>query len=255
MTEQADFCFFGRLSTLLAGGAGEAVIHYRFRGSPAVKDAIEALGLPHTEVDLILVAGQSVGFDYRLQADDRVEVFPFGAAGERVGAIHLSPPLPDNPKFILDVHLGKLARRLRMLGFDCRYRNDYADPQIIELALAESLIILTRDRGILKHARVRQGYLVGSGKADEQVVEVLQRYRLSGKIRPMYRCPGCNGLLQPVAKAEIVHRLSPKTARYYQTFRQCSSCRQLYWQGSHYEKIDRWIRGLLPAAAHTRRAK
>ncbi|HEY5673200.1 MAG TPA: Mut7-C RNAse domain-containing protein [Malonomonas sp.] len=249
MAAQADFRFFGRLATLLAGAAEEAVINYRFRGRPAVKDAIEALGLPHTEVDQILVAGQSVAFDYRLQADDRVEVFPVGASVARVGAVHLSPPLPDQPKFILDVHLGKLARRLRMLGFDCRYRNDYTDPQIIELALAEGLIILTRDRGILKHARVRQGCLVGSDKVEEQVIEVLERYQLSRKILPLYRCPGCNGLLQAVAKEKIVHRLRPKTARYYQTFRQCRNCQQLYWQGAHYVKIDRWIKGLTPTAS------
>jgi uncharacterized protein with PIN domain len=245
MTRQAEFRFFGRLLNLLAAAGGKAPISYRFRGNPAIKDSIEALGLPHTEVDLILVDGQAVDFDYRLQADDRVEVYPFGAVTEWPADHRLSPPLPENPAFILDVHLGKLTRRLRMLGFDCRYRNDYTDLRIIELALTEGLIILTRDRGLLKHARVRQGYLVGSGEADEQVLEVLNRFRLSRKIKPLYRCPCCNGLLQPVAKAEIIKRLLPKTAQYYQTFLQCQSCQQLYWQGSHYTKIERWIRGLI----------
>ena len=248
MAGQADFRFCGRLAKQVAGAGGGTAIAYRFRGSPAVKDSIEALGLPHTEVDMILVAGRSVGFDYRLQADDRVEVLPFGGEAARGGDVHLSPPLLDNPLFILDVHLGKLARRLRMLGFDCRYRNDYTDPQVIELAQAEGLIILTRDRGILKHARVRQGYLVGSDQVDEQVLEVLDRYRLGRKICPLYRCPCCNGLLKSVAKEEIMHRLLPKTAQYYHDFRQCRSCRQLYWQGSHYLKIKRWIRGLVAAA-------
>ncbi|MCW8860441.1 MAG: Mut7-C ubiquitin/RNAse domain-containing protein [Deltaproteobacteria bacterium] len=248
MAGQADFRFWGRLSKLVAGAAGETAIAYRFRGSPAVKDSIEALGLPHTEVDMIVIFGRSVGFDYRLQADDQVEVFPFGGEVARGGEVHLSPPLPDNPMFILDVHLGKLARRLRMLGFDCRYRNDYTDSQVIELAQAEGLIILTRDRGILKHACVRQGYLIGSDQVDEQVLEVLDRYRLGNKICPLYRCPRCNGLLKPVAKKEIMHRLLPKTAQYYQNFRQCHSCRQLYWQGSHYLKIERWIRKIEAAA-------
>jgi hypothetical protein len=248
MAGQADFRFWGRLSKLVAGACGETAIAYRFRGSPAVKDSIEALGLPHTEVDMIVIFGRSVGFDYRLQADDQVEVFPFGGEVARGGEVHLSPPLPDNPMFILDVHLGKLARRLRMLGFDCRYRNDYTDSQVIELAQAEGLIILTRDRGILKHACVRQGYLIGSDQVDEQVLEVLDRYRLGNKICPLYRCPRCNGLLKPVAKKEIMHRLLPKTAQYYQNFRQCHSCRQLYWQGSHYLKIERWIRKIEAAA-------
>lgn len=247
MANQADFHFFGRLSTLLAGASEDTVITYRFSGSPAIKDSIEAMGLPHTEVDLILVADRSVGFDYRLQADDQVEVFPFGLAPELEGNVHLSPQLQDHPVFILDVHLGKLARRLRMLGFDCRDRNDYADAQLIELALAEGLIILTRDRGLLKHARVDQGYLVVPDKVNEQVLDVLERYQLREKIRPLCRCPRCNGLLQLVAKSDVIGRLQPKTARYYQTFRQCRSCRQLYWQGSHYVKIERWIRELLAA--------
>ena len=248
MAGQADFHFWGRLSKLVAGAADATGIAYRFRGSPAVKDSIEALGLPHTEVDIILVAGRAVGFDYPLQADDRVEVFPFRGEVTQGGDVHLSPPLPDKPIFILDVHLGKLTRRLRMLGFDCRYRNDYSDTQIIELAQAEDLIILTRDRGLLKHARVQQGYLIDSDQVDEQVLEVLDRYQLGKKIHPLYRCPCCNGLLKSVTKEEIIHRLLPKTAQYYQNFRQCRSCRQVYWQGSHYLKIERWIRELVAAA-------
>jgi uncharacterized protein len=247
MSGRADFRFRGRLSKLVAGAADEAAIAYRFLGSPAIKDSIEALGVPHTEVDMILVAGRRVGFDYRLQADDQVEVFPFGGEVARDGDIHLSPPLPDDPLFILDVHLGKLARRLRMLGFNCRYRNDYSDGQIIELALEEGLIILTRDRGILKHGRVQQGYLVSSDQVDEQVLEVLDRYRLGKKICPLSRCSCCNGLLEAVAKEEIIHRLQPKTAQYYQDFRQCRSCQQVYWQGSHYLKIEGWIRELVAA--------
>jgi len=132
-----------------------------------------------------------------------------------------------------------------MLGFDCHYRNDYSDPQIIDLALAEGLIILTRDRGLLKHSRVEQGYLIRSATPEQQVIEVLARYRLHGQIRPLFRCPCCNGLLQPVAKEQIRHRLLPKTALYYQQFQQCHGCRQLYWQGSHYVKIERWIQGLM----------
>ncbi|HKJ05171.1 MAG TPA: Mut7-C RNAse domain-containing protein [Geopsychrobacteraceae bacterium] len=247
MAGQADFHFFGRLATLLTGTNGDAEITYRFNGSPTVKDSVEALGIPHTEIDLILVAGRSVDFNYRIQAADQVEVFPFGATPELLEVVHLSPPLPDEPIFILDVHLGKLARRLRLLGFDCRYRNDYTDSQIIGLALAEGLVILTRDRGILKCARIEQGYLVGSDQVVEQILEVLERFQLRKKIRPLYRCPRCNGLLQSVAKEAVIERLQPKTARYYQTFQLCRSCGQLYWKGSHYQKIKRWIRELTKA--------
>jgi uncharacterized protein with PIN domain len=244
MLNRADFHFWGRLQQLLpASSAGAA--EYRFNGRPAIKDSIEAQGVPHTEVDLILAAGCSVDFDYRLQNADRIDVYPFGSSIGIKAPLNLSPPVPERVAFILDVHLGKLARRLRMLGFDCRYRNDYSDPQIIDLALTEGLIILTRDRGILKHSCVSQGYLVGSVRVDEQVREVLLRYHLYNRIQALQRCPECNGLLETVDKEKILARLQPKTARYYQRFHRCADCDQLYWQGSHYEKISAWVQQCL----------
>ncbi|WP_303721824.1 Mut7-C RNAse domain-containing protein [Malonomonas rubra] len=237
MQNCARFKFFGRLQQMVAA----TDLEYRFNGRPAVKDAIEALGVPHTEVDLLLIAQRSVTFAYQLQDGDRVAVYPFGCTPGLMEAIYLSPPTPELIAFILDVHLGKLARRLRMLGFDCRYRNDYSDSQIIEMALREDLIILTRDRGILKHACVTQGYLVGSQNVIEQVEEVLQRYNLLRKIRPLRRCPHCNGLLEAIDKDLIVNRLPPKTASYYQKFHICGDCEQLYWKGAHYRKIAAWL--------------
>ncbi len=248
MESRARFCFLGRLKVLPAA-AKSGTVEYLFRGSPAIKDSIEALGVPHTEVDLIIACGRSVDLSYRLQDSDRIDIFPFGCSPSIEPLQHLSPPLQADPSFVLDVHLGKLARRLRMLGFDCRYRNDYSDPQLIELALDEGRIILTRDRGVLKHSRVRQGYLIGSSRAEEQVREVLVRYRLHGQIRALRRCPQCNGLLEAVEKEKVLHRLQPKTALYYDLFQRCRDCDQLYWQGTHYEKIGRWIQQLLDEAA------
>ena len=244
MDKRASFRFWGRLQPLISAAGDRNEVTYAFDNQPAIKDSIEALGVPHTEVDLILVGGRSVGFDYRLQDGDRVAVYPFGLSPTGGLLQHLSPPLFGTPGFVLDVHLGKLARRLRMLGFDCRYRNDFSDPQIVDLALAEGRIILTRDRGLLKHARVKNGYLIGSSVPERQVVEVLERYRLRDQIHPLYRCPNCNGLLQGVAKEEIRHRLLPKTALYYERFQICGECSQLYWQGAHYQRISRWLEEL-----------
>lgn len=241
MQSRADFHFMERLQRLVSSATAGRV-EYRFSGHPAIKDSIEALGVPHTEVELILVSGQSVPFSYRLQDRDRIEVYPFGSAVQTEAKILLSPAPPVEPAFILDVHLGKLARRLRLLGFDCRYRNDYSDSQLIKLALEAGLIILTRDRGILKHACVTQGYLVGSERVDEQVHEVLQRYSLYDRIQALQRCPQCNGRLQPVDKEQIRHRLQKKTAQYYHQFQKCSDCGQLYWQGAHYAKLKSWLR-------------
>ena len=233
--------FHTELVPLLPRGKRFSEILYSFRDAPSIKDAIEACGIPHTEVDSILLSGCSVSFDHRLQDGDRFSVYPFGFSPEIDPLNHLCPPLSGEATFILDVHLGKLARRLRILGFDCQYSNDRDDPEIIRIALDEQRIIITRDRGILKQSKVRHGMLIRSDQPNIQVLEVLQRYRLAGQIRPFLRCPCCNGLLQPIEKGAVRHRLLPRTALYYNEFHQCRNCRKLYWQGAHFRRISRWI--------------
>jgi uncharacterized protein with PIN domain len=143
--------------------------------------------------------------------------------------------------FVIDLHLGKLARRLRLLGFDCLYQNDFSDAEIMQLSFDQQRVILTRDRGILRHRQIVHGYLVRSGQVDEQVREVIGRYQLFDQIRAWRRCMACNGLLEKVEKAAILDRLQPLTRRHYLDFRRCRDCNRLYWQGSHFEKISRWL--------------
>jgi len=237
----ARFQFHPLLSPLLDRRFRYDPYLYHFKDSPSVKDAIEACGVPHTEVDVVLANGQSVTFDFRLQDGISVKIVPFGVLSDQQGLVHLSPPTSDPATFILDVHLGRLARRLRLLGLDCYYRNDCDDPSLIETALTQGRIILTRDRGILKHAAVRQGMLIRSGVVDEQVLQVLRRYQHSVRLSPFRRCPDCNGYLLPVAKDTIRDRLLPGTQRDYDQFQQCASCSKLYWEGSHYLRIKAWI--------------
>ncbi len=240
----ATFRYFGSLPELLKRRYREGPIVYRFREHPGVKDAIETMGIPHTEVDAILVNGHSINFNYQLQHHDSVDVYPVSAQLPEVSIILLSPIPPDPATFILDVHLGKLARRLRLLGFDCTYRTDFTDAEIMQLSLAEGRIILTCDRGILKHRQIRNGYLVRSDQVDQQVREILARYLLFDQIRAWRRCMACNGLLEGVAKAAIEDRLEPKTRLYYEDFHRCLNCDRLYWQGSHFEKLNRWLANL-----------
>ncbi len=145
-------------------------------------------------------------------------------------------------KFILDVHLGKLARRLRMFGFDTLYETDYADPQIVEIALADGRTILTRDRGLLQRRPVASGqvpgYLVQAEQVDERVREVLTHFGLIDEIAPFRRCMACNGPIEPVAKAEIVDQLEPLTAAHYDEFYRCANCGRVYWRGSHFDKMQ-----------------
>jgi uncharacterized protein len=147
----------------------------------------------------------------------------------------------DPIKFILDVHLGKLARWLRMLGFDTLYRNDYVDPEIVAIAVREERVILTRDLGIMKRRAVTRGYHIQSTKPEVQLQEVLSRYALLDQIRPFHRCIVCNGLLQNVPKEAVVAHLEPKTIRYYDEFFQCEACRKIYWRGSHFDRMESFI--------------
>lgn len=241
----ARFRYFGTLPALLRHGYREEPILYPFKGHPGVKDAIETMGIPHTEVDVLLANGHSVGFEHQLQHDDLIDVYSLDADLPIHPYRALCAVAPEPVAFVLDVHLGKLARRLRLLGFDCLYRNDFPDSEILRISLEQERIILTRDLGILKHRRVRNGYLIRSGQVEEQVREVLKRYRLFARISPWRRCLKCNGPLAEVAKSDVLHRLEPKTRLYYDNFQKCTDCDRIYWHGSHCDKLDRWIDALL----------
>ena len=242
------FRFYAELKAFLRSPGAQTDVPYRFHGSPAVKDAIEALGVPHTEVDLILSHGQSVGFDYHLQPDDRVAVYPVFATLDLAGLTHLRPQPLQEPRFICDVHLGKLARRLRLLGFDVTYSNAADDPEIIATALAEHRIILTRDRGILKQRAVTHGCLVHSDQITTQVIEVLNRFDLRGQIKPFSRCTRCNGRVDAVAKPEVEQMLPPQTRLHYHAFHRCRHCGTVYWRGAHAVRLNAWLDTLTPAS-------
>jgi len=241
----AEFRFYEELNDVLPAGRRQRSFVYAFSGQPAIKDAIEAIGVPHTEVDLILVNGVSVGFDYRLQSGDRVSVYPVFESLD-IGAVTRLRPLPlREPKFVCDVHLGKLARRLRLLGFDVAYRNRATDPELVATALAEQRIILTRDRGMLKLKQVTHGYLVRSPHVGEQVLEIIRRFDLVKHVEPFSRCTPCNGLLRPVAKAEVEAALPPKTRACCDEFYRCAVCGKVYWKGTHFSRMQAEVRQIV----------
>jgi len=202
-----------------------------------VRDLVESFGVPHTEVDLVLVNGESVGLEHTLSTGDRLSVYPMFETFN----IHSLTKIRDHQlrivRFILDVHLGKLARLLRRLGFDTLYSNEYTDPEIIETAQREQRIILTRDIGILKNKKVTRGYFVRSQVPRKQVKEVIRRFDLSGQVNPLSRCIECNGTIAPVEKKEVLHLLEPRTRKFYKDFYRCTGCRRIYWEGSHYQKM------------------
>ena len=243
MTSQklASFRFYEELNDFLPMQKRKTTFAIPIKINQSVKDAIEALGVPHAEVDLILVNGNSVDFDYSLQHGDQVSVYPVFESLDISPLTKLRPEPLRVTKFVLDVHLGKLCKYLRMLGFDTYYRNDLDDQEIIRISLDENRNILTRDIGILRHGKVTHGYWLRSQDSKKQLTEVLRRFDLVKQIRPFYRCTLCNGLVGRVEKEEIDHLIKENTRNYFDDFFRCSTCRQVYWEGSHYERMKEFI--------------
>jgi uncharacterized protein len=237
MPKNATFRFYEELNDFLPDSKRKISFDYEFDGAPSIKDSIEAIGVPHTEVDLVIANGVSETFLYHLRGGDFISVYPVFESLDISDLAHLRDAPLRQPKFIADVHLGKLAKYMRLLGFDTLYRNDYDDPEIIDISVKEKRAILTRDIGILKNGIVTHGYWVRSKIPLEQLKEILLRFDLVTAINPFSRCMECNGFVSAVDKKNIEHRLEPNTKQHYNEFHTCDSCGNIYWKGSHYEKM------------------
>ena len=234
---QATYRFYGNLVDLLTLPNESGVVVRTFDESPSVKDQIEACGVPHTEVALLLVNGVSVGFDRQIRDGDRISVYPHFWELD-VAPVSLVRPEPlAETRFLADVNLGKLARYLRLLGFDTRSDSRWHDPELVEIAGSESRLLLTKDRPLLKRSAVTHGYLVRAVDPLAQLVEVVRRFELSDGIRPFTRCMECNGILRSVEKDDINHLLEPLTRRSFEEFRQCPDCERVFWKGSHHRRL------------------
>jgi uncharacterized protein len=208
-----------------------------FRTHQTVKDVLEAMGIPHTEVDLILVNGHAEPFTHRPASGDRIAVYPMFEALDIGSTARLRPvPLRD-PRFVVDVNLGRLARLLRVLGFDAWWSSDADDQCLVDIGLEQQRILLTRDRALLKRRVVTHGLFVHSDNPEEQTLEVLRRLDLGQRLAPLTRCVRCNGTLVAVAKDEVIDRLEPLTRRYYDDFSRCDECGRIYWRGSHHARL------------------
>lgn len=237
----AQIRFYAELNDFLPTDRRQVTFVHTFDGRPSVKDTIEALGIPHTEVDLILANGDSVDFSYHLRDGDRISVYPIFESIDIAPILRVRPQPLREASFVLDTHLGRLAGYLRMLGFDTLYRNDFKDEELARLSSRDGRSLLTRDRGLLKRGEVTHGYFVRETHPRGQLVEVLQRFDLAGSVEPFKRCLRCNGLLAPVRKKDIVDSLPAKTQQYYDKYRRCQACGRIYWRGSHYQHMQRFI--------------
>ncbi len=248
---EAVFRFYEELNDFLPAPLRKKDLRQPFGGSPTVKDIIEAIGVPHTEVDLILVDGESVDFNRRLQGGERVAVYPVFERLDIRPAVRLRPQPLRRPRFLLDVHLARLARYLRMAGFDSQSPDDSDDGAIVEQSLREESTVLTRDRGLLKRARLERGYWLRASKPRDQLMEVIRVFQLEREIRPFSRCLVCNSPVRPVKRECVIGRLPPRVLLTQGPFTRCGGCGRIYWPGSHFRRMQRFLEslGLKDAAA------
>ncbi len=226
----ATFHFLDRLNDFLPRDLRGQAIPVAFRGRQSVKHLAESLGAPHPEIGRVEINGADGDLSAITRDGDRVTLHP---------APDTCPF--DPPRFLLDCHLGRLASHLRMLGFDCLYRNDYTDDELAAILEADERILLTRDRRLLMRKSVRYGYCLRSVNSRQQLLEVVRRFDLAGRVTPFQRCPRCNHPLEAVEKSAVMDRLEPLTRKYFDEFHLCPACGQIYWKGSHYEQMTRLL--------------
>jgi uncharacterized protein with PIN domain/sulfur carrier protein ThiS len=231
LTVYGDLDFF--LPSTKRGGAVERQLSEK----TSVKDVIESCGIPHPEIDVILVNGKAVDFAYALTADAEIELYPPGIESAQFQEKHLQ--VDTITKFVADGHLGKLVRDLRLLGIDVAYDPAAEDRQLVTIASRENRALLTRDRRLLMHAAVKHGYYPRSQNPLRQTIEVLRRFDLGSALSAFSRCLRCGALLERAEKKKVIGQLEPLTKIYYDEFRRCTGCRQVYWSGSHFAKLQK----------------
>ena len=233
------FRFYEELNDFLDRDKRKKSFEHGFTGNPAIKDIIESIGVPHPEIDLIIVDGKSVGFEYQPAGGEYVSVYPVFESLDITPLLRLRPRPLRQPRFIVDVNLGRLSRWLRLCGFDTVYRNNFLDQEIAEQAVRDKRIILTRDQQLLKIKKVTHGYWVRHTLPEKQIREVLVRMDLLSWLAPFSRCMDCNGPIISVKKTEVENSVPEKTRKYYNEFYQCRECQKIYWPGSHYQSMTK----------------
>lgn len=240
----ATYRFHGDLLPLLRRRwrTGNPVVQPVTRAA-SIKDAIESFGLPHTEVGALTCNGNPIDFSWPIEANRQFDVFPVPFPWDPTLPTLLRPaPLPGLA-FLVDLTVGRLARSLRSAGFDTLYEPSWGDRDILQALARQPRLLLSRNRDLLKRKQVAFGRLIRTGTPSEQLREVLDLLGIASPARPFSRCLECNALLQPVAKAEILHRLEPLTIRYFDTFQICRVCDKIYWPGSHVDRMRQTLIG------------
>ncbi|MGO4476876.1 Mut7-C RNAse domain-containing protein [Massilia sp. 2TAF26] len=234
----ATFRFYGELNDFLPRERKGREITTPCARMATTKHMIEALGVPHTEVELVLVNGDCAGLDLPLEEGDRVAVYPHFTRFD-VSDLRPAPSLPPGRIcFVADAHLGGLARLLRMAGFDTIYDNSLSGDQVEALAADQERVVLTRDRALLKRRGIDFGCYVRAQRPEAQLHDLFEHFGLAERARPFTRCLHDNAPLRSVAKAEVLDRLPPQVAAVQDEFNTCDLCGRVYWKGSHWQRMS-----------------
>jgi len=238
---QVEVRCYEELNWFLPPGLRKRPFPWPLQRGQTVKSLVESLGIPHTEVDLVLVGGRSVGFAHRLADGDRLSVYPVFESLDLSAFTRVRPRPLRQVRFVLDVHLGRLARLLRLAGFDSLYDNQWEDHTLSRLSRQEGRILLTRDRGLLMRSEVTHGYCLRSPHPPAQLSEVIARFDLSRRLSPFSLCLVCNRALEALSRRQARERVPPQVALRYRRFRACPQCGRVYWRGSHWENMRRYL--------------
>lgn len=236
---------YGELNDFLPPADRQATLVVAFDRGATVKDFIEARGVPHTEIDLVLVNGESVDFGRTLGHGDRVAAYPVFEAFDVAPVTRVRPEPLRVTRFVLDVHLGRLARYLRLAGFDTRYDTEAGDERLTEVSRAEHRVLLTRDQGLLKRRAVTHGYCVRSTAPPRQLAEVVSRFDLRRLVRPFSRCTVCNGVLEAAARRDVEADVPARSREHFAEFLRCPTCHRIYWRGSHFARLEQILAAAL----------
>lgn len=241
----ATLRLYGELNDFLAPADRQATLAGSFDRGATVKDFIEARGVPHTEIDLVLINGESVDFGWPLADGDRVAAYPVFEALDVASVTRVRPEPLRVLRFVLDVHLGRLARYLRLAGFDTTCDREAGDDRLAEVSRAERRVLLTRDQGLLKRRAVTHGYCVRSTVPSRQLAEVVSRFDLRRLVRPFSRCTVCNGVLAPAGRSDVAVEVPARSLERVAEFLRCQTCRRVYWKGSHFPRLEQILAAAL----------
>lgn len=241
MTKQATLYLTGSLRDFLKEKQQKnPPLNIPFELNPSVKDLIESQGIPHTAIFKLEINKEERPLDYNVRDGDKITPYPF----EQVDSATLDDIFVSPSKFVLDVHLGKLAKTLRLFGLDTSWNTDRKETEILHLSNQQQRMILSRDIGLLRNGEARYGYWIRATDPDRQIHELFERFNISDHIAPFSRCMKCNGVLEETELSQVEERVPPKVREWHSLFYECRNCHKVYWKGSHYKKLQEKVRSL-----------